>query len=454
MNKFLRKIGLLWLMVLSASGAWAQYSGVTIVPAGAMPGDSITIIVNTFETCPRSSINTAATLAGVNTVRLHAGVTIGGANFQNLVSAGTDNPVTRFVPNPNGTATLIKKILPTSYFSAATGITALNFVLNGGPAGDPFARIGKVCATNGDALPGAFGDFYFPFPIPTTIPRLRAQITLPSTDTLMYRLSNFTVRVLAVDTTGQDIDSIRIFRNGTLVQTIRGAAEYTATATDTGLFVYTTTVFGANGQSRAGVNSVRVRVVPEILPSRLYVRIENATDSVIGALAPYSLRITAIDSTGQPLNGVEILRNDRYQGNDVIAPYTWSDFGRPFADTAAFIVRAIGRDGAERLSNVVRVISLVDSRSLTSGVWVIPANADHHRSKPDMPYSRCQWFPVACPIHADKATCGCATRASRPWLPKRSIGSCGCARYQLYERRQWLLDENPDTTLVLLSPKY
>ena len=77
-------------------------------------------------------------------VRLHAGVTLGGNTWQSIVGAGpgADSARVAFTRLPSGLWQ--KKIRPSAYFGRrADTIQQLCFVLNGGPATDPWAREGK-----------------------------------------------------------------------------------------------------------------------------------------------------------------------------------------------------------------------------------------------------------------------------------------------------------------------
>lgn len=134
----------------------SMISGVMVAPAGATSADSIMLMVNTSATCPLPSANPAVSLEGANIVRLHSGATMGANPWQNVVSTTDVNvePSTRFSPMGN---MWVKTLVPNEYYRLS-GISGMNFVLNGGPAqGGWFAKEGKV-------EPGC-GDFSITFPI-------------------------------------------------------------------------------------------------------------------------------------------------------------------------------------------------------------------------------------------------------------------------------------------------
>ena len=137
----------------------AQISGVTITPVGATGEDSITITVDPAIPCP----DVGPGLAGVSLLRLHAGITVNGGTWQNVVNAGPggNNLVTGFTQLPNGRWR--KKILPRAYFHAFSDqhIEQLCFVLNGGPDGTNWDNQGKRT----DSATGACVDFFVSFPL-------------------------------------------------------------------------------------------------------------------------------------------------------------------------------------------------------------------------------------------------------------------------------------------------
>jgi|GEM_PF-2882381 len=148
------------LLFLLASLLWqpagAQVSGVFITPAGATAEDSITITLDPALLCT----NNTPGLQGAGIVRLHAGVALAGVNWQNVVTAapGADNALVGFTKTATGS--WAKKLKPRDYFSVPSGtaITALCFVLNGGPNGQNWALEGKQDKQG-------CNDFIIPFPL-------------------------------------------------------------------------------------------------------------------------------------------------------------------------------------------------------------------------------------------------------------------------------------------------
>lgn len=164
-NITVRTAGHYTVTVANAPGCFSDtlggtmVSGVLVGPVGAMAGDSIIMMVDTRGTCPLPAANPAQSLEGANMVRLHSGATVGGNAWQNVVSTTDANvePQTRFSLMGNR---WVKALVPNQYYQM-TGITGLNFVLNGGaPQGGWFEKEGKV-------EPGC-GDFSITFPIAAT----------------------------------------------------------------------------------------------------------------------------------------------------------------------------------------------------------------------------------------------------------------------------------------------
>lgn len=147
-------------------------SGLVIYPANATAEDSIYLYLNPTLTCPLPAISQMNSLAGADVVRIHSGAQIGGNQWQNVVSTtdGATEPLTRFNAMGNW---WVKKMLPRQYYGVDAGLTirGMNFLLNGGPPSNGwFAREGKV-------EPGC-GDFFLPFPIPSTAQNSPFGVTL------------------------------------------------------------------------------------------------------------------------------------------------------------------------------------------------------------------------------------------------------------------------------------
>lgn len=160
---YAKQAGRYWVRVGYGNGCLSDTlsgfmsSGMIVYPSGATANDSIHLFLNPNMTCPLAP--SPNSLAGANIVRLHSGVTLGGNQWQNVVSTtdGAVEPFTRFNAMSQWWT---KSILPRTYYNA-TGATAINGVLNGGaPANGWFEREGKV-------EPGC-GDFNIPFPVPST----------------------------------------------------------------------------------------------------------------------------------------------------------------------------------------------------------------------------------------------------------------------------------------------
>lgn len=130
-------------------------SGVTMYPAGAGANDSVYLFVNARKTCPLPG--NGSSLSNSNVVRMHAGATVGGNAWQNVVAANNAlvEPTTRF---ESWHGAWVKAIVPAQYFSSSN-VGGLNFVLTGGPLSNGwFPQEGKI-------EPDC-GNFGFPLPIP------------------------------------------------------------------------------------------------------------------------------------------------------------------------------------------------------------------------------------------------------------------------------------------------
>lgn len=163
------------IAALLSTTAMAQVDGFAVGPAGAGPGDAITITIYPDQTCPLPTTNPNQSLVGATVVRLHAGVTVATNIWQNVVSA--DNPgsggqaeaIVGFTQDPT-TGIWTKTITPNSYFTGVAGpITALNFVVNGGPEGSRWDKEGKMVNVNTGACMDASATFPLSGPI-TEIP--------------------------------------------------------------------------------------------------------------------------------------------------------------------------------------------------------------------------------------------------------------------------------------------
>ncbi len=247
-------------------------SGVRVTPAGATGNDTITITVDPRFTCPTPTANAATSLFGAPVIRLHSGVKVGrnGANFTRVVSATSDSAqtaLTGFTRQINGT--WVKRLVPRTYYSVPTNdtIVALNFVMNGGPVGgNPWAREGKVCGTNGQPAVGNAADFFAPLALPPftlVTPRIAVRISLPTSDTTVRGLSNFPIRVTATDSTNQAIERTILRVDGVEVANVLGGSiniNYTALNVADTLSIQAEAI-GAQGVSRLS-NIISVIVEP------------------------------------------------------------------------------------------------------------------------------------------------------------------------------------------------
>lgn len=159
------------IAALLSTTAMAQVDGFAVGPAGAGPGDAITITIYPDQTCPLPAADPAKSLVGATIVRMHGGVTVGTNVWQNVVDAGNgaNDAVTGFTQDPV-TGIWTKTITPDSYFTGVAGaITGLNFVVNGGPAGAQWDKEGKMVDANTGACADASATFPLSGPI-TEIP--------------------------------------------------------------------------------------------------------------------------------------------------------------------------------------------------------------------------------------------------------------------------------------------
>lgn len=143
--------------LLASATAQAQMSGVTVRPSTSGDWDTVTVIVNTYETCPSATADAAKSLVFAETVRFHGGVAVLNPNglqqrWQHVVGAGpTDatQPQTTFSRVSDGIWS--KMIVPRTYFNVPDSqrIFGLCFVLNGGPDATAWDREGKMCGDSG-----------------------------------------------------------------------------------------------------------------------------------------------------------------------------------------------------------------------------------------------------------------------------------------------------------------
>jgi hypothetical protein len=142
---------------LSDTLAGASVSGVTFYPVGATQNDSLYLFVNPRQTCPLPGNGSSISNSAI--VRMHSGATIGGNEWQNVVSATNAlvEPSTRFT---QWHGAWVKAIVPSQYYNSSN-VGGLNFVLTGGLFSNGwFPQEGKV-------EPGC-GDFGVTFPIVAT----------------------------------------------------------------------------------------------------------------------------------------------------------------------------------------------------------------------------------------------------------------------------------------------
>jgi hypothetical protein len=135
--------------------------GIKITPFGAMPTDLITITIDPNIVCSKSG----TPFSDATVVRLHAGVTTYGTPWRGTVGAdGTNDAIVGFTRNGNGTWS--KSLIPEQYFDVFPDeIEALNFVLNGGPANNPWDITGGYL----DPLTNVCGDVLVEFPLRDSI---------------------------------------------------------------------------------------------------------------------------------------------------------------------------------------------------------------------------------------------------------------------------------------------
>lgn len=152
-----RKLLSLAALLMLGAAAHAQINGVTITPAGATGGSTITITVDPTLTCPVGANNS---LSAGSIVRLHSGVSTAAGGWTNGVDAeNVDVPaVTGFTLNSAGKWQ--KTFVPSAYYGvAAAEILGFQFVLNSGPAGSMWNSEGKLGEN------GACGNFEITFPL-------------------------------------------------------------------------------------------------------------------------------------------------------------------------------------------------------------------------------------------------------------------------------------------------
>ena len=208
----------------------AQISGVTITPVGATGEDSITITVDPAIPCPDGSPG----LVGIPLLRLHAGITVNGGTWQNVVNAGpgANNAITGFTQLPNGSWR--KKILPRAYFRAFSDqhIEQLCFVLNGGPDGTNWDNQGKRT----DSATGTCIDFFVSFPLAGPITGQHTLLTTATANGPVNLCDGDTVTLTAIAPPGAQVswykDWVRIPGATSLTLIARESATYLALATD------------------------------------------------------------------------------------------------------------------------------------------------------------------------------------------------------------------------------
>jgi len=361
----------------------AQWSGVTFYPAGATFNDSITIIVNTFQTCPTSAINSTQSLAGTNVVRIHAGLVTKRngvtTTFRNVVNAnGATVSLTTFTAQANGTFS--KKILPSSYFSTAgfttnDTITGFSFVLNGGArAGFEFDKVGKLCNPNGSVSSTNGGDFIISFPVPGTNPRLNASLTLPTTDTTIAINSPCNLRAFAFDTTGQSIEKINYWVNGVRYDsTSVFPYNLNFSSNATGTYTIQAQVKGVYGIYKWATNTRTITVSPT---PRLAVSITSPiSNSVVRGGTVLPISISAFDTTLQNITKVILWVNGVRVDSTTTAPYNFNYALLPQAgSTYTIAAEVIGAFNTRQVSNAVSISTNGSFGTLGSGVVYSPAN--------------------------------------------------------------------------------
>ncbi len=164
------------LLVGTTAMAQVAFSGITVTPVGATADQEITITVNPNQTCPTAAADPNKTLATSTFVRMHGGVRIDGANWQNVVEAINNSEPTNITGFTLENGVWIKRLTPRIYFNITdplTRIDAITFVLNGGPEGNMWDREGKGCNADGTNGSGGDGDLMIRFPVPSQISSVR-----------------------------------------------------------------------------------------------------------------------------------------------------------------------------------------------------------------------------------------------------------------------------------------
>jgi hypothetical protein len=100
--------------------------------------------------------------------------------------------------------------------------------MNGGPVGgNPWAREGKVCGTNGQPAVGDAGNFFAPLALPpfrVFAPRIAVRVILPTADTIVRGGASFPIRVTASDSTDQAITRTILRVDGVEVANVLGGS--------------------------------------------------------------------------------------------------------------------------------------------------------------------------------------------------------------------------------------
>jgi len=253
----MKKLLLSAIILCSAFAANAQSGGITITPAGATGDDPITITIDPAVVCTDGTPG----LSGASIVRLHAGVYINGARWQNVVSAsgGAADPsdaVVGFTQNPDGTWS--KTITPRQYFSVAAGtsIDTLCFVLNGGPSGSNWDLRGKYDPGNGTC-----GDGFAGFPIAAPFAPTATKKVNNSSFSLKPAYPNPTNNESAIRVTLKQSGNVTVTVKNLIGQTVATLANGFMTAGDksftweagnnpSGIYFYTVESEGATASAK------------------------------------------------------------------------------------------------------------------------------------------------------------------------------------------------------------
>jgi hypothetical protein len=360
-------------------------SGVTITPLGATGRDTVTITVDPRFTCPTSAFNAASSLQDATAIRLHSGVRIGrnGTFWNNVVNATSDSAqtvLTGFTQQANGT--WVKKFVPSTYFNvpATDTVTGFSFVLNGGPVGgNPWAREGKQCGTNGAPAAGGAGDFLINLSEPAPVaPILSVNISTPSADTSVEVGSIISVNVQATDATNQRISRVVLWVNGSRFDTLNSAPylfTYEAPATN-GTYTIQAQVFGANDSN--AVSAIRtITVTGQAITPQLGINwINPAADTTIRVETSFTANVNAIDTTNQTIS-VSFLVDGSVVATDSTAPFSYTYTAASINDTVTLQARVNGRFGTSLLSSTRQVI--INGQILPifagSGVTITPLGA-------------------------------------------------------------------------------